>query len=42
MGQERLQGLMRITREKDVIVNYENIIDTFASKSPHLLKALVL
>lgn len=42
MGQERLQGLMRITCEKDIIVNYENIIDNFASKSPHLLKALVL
>ncbi|CAI6367069.1 unnamed protein product [Macrosiphum euphorbiae] len=42
MGQERLQGLMRITCERDIIINYENIIDTFASKSPHLLKVLVL
>ncbi|XP_050065690.1 zinc finger MYM-type protein 1-like, partial [Aphis gossypii] len=42
MGQERLQGLMRITCEKDLTINYENIINTFASKSPHLLKALVL
>jgi len=42
MGQERLQGLMRITCEKDITINYENIINTFASKSLHLLKALVL
>lgn len=42
MGQERLQGLMRITCEKDLTINYENIINTFASKSPLLLKALVL
>lgn len=42
MGQERLQGLMRITCKKDIIINYENIINTFASKSPHLQKVLVL
>jgi hypothetical protein len=33
---------MRITCEKDIVVNYENIIDSFVSKNPHLLKALVL
>ncbi|XP_015378254.1 PREDICTED: zinc finger MYM-type protein 1-like [Diuraphis noxia] len=42
MGQERLQGLMRITCEKDITINYENIINNFASKSPHLKKALIL
>lgn len=42
MGEERIQGLMRITCENDININYENIIDDFASKSPFLLKALIL
>lgn len=42
MGEERLQGLMRITCEIDLNINYENVIDSFASKSPNLLKALIL
>lgn len=40
MGNDRLEGLMIMSCENDININYEEVIENFSKTSPYLFKAL--
>jgi len=40
MGNDRLEGLMIMSCENDININYEEVIENFSKTSSYLFKAL--
>jgi len=40
MGNDRLEGLIIMSCESDININYEEVIENFIKTSPYLFKAL--